>query len=30
MEADFMKLKVPVCNLVKFKIAWVKFGTDRC
>jgi hypothetical protein len=29
MKVNCMELKVEVCNLVKFKITWVKFGINR-
>jgi hypothetical protein len=29
MKMNFMKLKVPTSNLVKFKLTWVRFGINR-
>jgi hypothetical protein len=29
MKVNCMELKVEVCNLVKFKITWVKFGINK-
>jgi hypothetical protein len=29
MKVNCMELKVEVCNLVKFKITWVRFGINR-